>query len=145
MFGKCVILGLCLTVSVTFAQQVDRVNLGRLQNGETVSFVRSAEGEWGVEIMGAAAPRILQPKPAKIEVFRTEDDIRQLASGYKTVEKSRSGIEAQADIRYGEDVIFRVIDEWTLNGAVISVNRKVEVTGNAPGGFYSSVILTVDL
>jgi hypothetical protein len=144
MFGKSVIIGLCLTVSAVFAQQNDRVELGRLQTGTTVSFVHAAGGEWGIEIAGAAAPRILQPKPAMIEVYNTETDIRQLDSGYKTVEKSTAGIDALAEIAYGDNVIFRVRDNWSLNGAVVSVSRKVEVTGNAPGGFYSSVILTID-
>ena len=35
-------------------------------------------------------------------------------------------------------------DRWSLTGAVVTVSRKVEVTGNAPGGFNSSVVLTVD-
>ncbi len=144
MFYKCVILGLCLIVSAAFAQQGDREDLGRLQTGATVSFLRAAEGEWGIEIAGAAAPRILQPKPAKLEIFSTEEDIRQLATGYKTVEKSAAGIDAMAEIAYGDNVVFRVRDRWSLSGAVVSVSRKVEVAGNAPGGFYSSVILTVD-
>ena len=126
------------------AQQGDRVDLGRLQTGATVSFARATAGEWGIEIAGAAAPRILQPKPAKLEVFRTEEDIRQLAAGYKTVQKSAAGIDARAEIAYGENVVFRVKDRWSLSGAVVSVSRKVEVAGNAPGGFYSSVVLTVD-
>jgi hypothetical protein len=144
MFGKYILLGLCLTVSAAFAQQGDRVDLGRLQTGATVSFIRTEGGKWGIEIVGAVAPRILQTKPAKFEVFRAEDDIRQLDSGYKTIEKSAAEIDASAEIAYGEDVIFRVNDNWSLNGDVVSVNRKVEVTGRAVGGFYSSIILTVD-
>jgi hypothetical protein len=144
MFGKYVVLGLYLSGSALFAQQIARVDLGRLQTGATVSFVRSTPGEWGIEIAGAAAPRILQPKPAKLEVFRTEEDIRQLAAGYGTVQKSAAGIDARAEIAYGEKVVFRVQDRWSLSGAVVSVRRKVEVVGNAPGGFYSSVVLTVD-
>ena len=97
--------------------------------------------EWGIEIAGGAAPRILQPKPARLEVFRTEEDIRQLAAGYKTVQKSAAGIDARAEIAYGDNVVFRVQDRWSLTGAVVSVRRKVEVTGNAPGGFDSSVVL----
>ena len=143
MFVKYVLIWLSLGVSVLFAQQSERVDLGRLQTGATVSFVHTAEG-WGIEITGAAAPRIAQPKPAKFEVFSTEEDIRQLASGYKTLEKSTAGIDAIAEISYGDNVVFRVQDNWSLSGAVISVSRKVEVEGNAPGGFYSSVILTVD-
>jgi hypothetical protein len=144
MFGKRVLLWLCLAGSVALAQEGDRVDLGRLQTGARVSFVRAAGDEWGIEIAGAAAPRIAQPKPAKFEVFRTEEDIRQLSAGYKTVQKSGVGIDARAEIAYDEGVVFRVQDQWSLSGAVVSVNRKVEVVGNAPGGFYSSVVLTVD-
>jgi hypothetical protein len=144
MFGKCVLLGLCLTGSAALAQQADRMDLGRLQTGATVSFVRDAGGEWGIEIAGAAAPRILQPKPAKLELYRTDQDIRQLAAGYKTIQKSDSGIDARAEIAFGNDVVFRVQDRWSLSGAVVSVNRKVEVAGKAEGGFYSAVVLTVD-
>jgi hypothetical protein len=120
------------------------VDLGRLQTGATVSFVRTSEGEWGIGITGGATPRILQAKPTKLEVFRTEENIHQLAAGYKTIEKSASGIDALAEIAYGDNVVFHVRDIWSLSGAVVSVHRKVEVAGNAPGGFYSSVILTVD-
>jgi len=144
MFGTCVLLGVCLAGSTAFAPQGNRMELGRLQTGATVSFVRAARGEWGIEIAGAAAPRILQPEPVKLEVFRTEEDIRQLAAGYKTVEKSDSGIEARAEITCGDNVVFRVQDRWSLSGAVLSVRRKVEVAGSTPGGFYSSIVLTVD-
>jgi hypothetical protein len=144
MFGKCILIRLCLTVSSVFAQQGDRVNLGHLQTGETVSFIRAAEGEWGIEISGATTPRILQPKPAKLEIFRTEADICQFATGYKTVEKSTTGINALAEITYSDNVVFRAHDRWSLSGAVVSVNREVEVTGNTPGGFYSSIVLALD-
>jgi hypothetical protein len=134
-----------LTTSLTFGQQAaDRVELGQLANGAAVTVFRVGSGDWGIEISGGAAPRLLQPKPARLEVFRTEQDIRQLAVGYKTVQKSESGIDALAEIAYDEGVVFHVQDRWSLNGAVVSVNRKVEVAGNAEGGFYSSVMLTVD-
>ena len=144
IFGKCLLLGLCLAGSVSLAQESDRVDLGRLQTGATVSFVRGATGEWGVEIAGPAAPLIQQSKPARIEVFRDKEDIRQLAAGYRTVQKSSAGIDAQAEITYGKKVIFHVQDHWSLSGAVVSLSRKVEVKGNAPGGFNSSVVFTVD-
>jgi hypothetical protein len=97
---------------------------------------------WGIEIN--ANPHISQPKPARLEVFRTEEDIRQLAAGYKTVEKSADGISARADIAYGESVVFHFQDQWSMTGAVLSVRRKVEVEGSAPGGFDSSVVFTVE-
>jgi hypothetical protein len=144
MLNRYVILGLCLTVSSVFAQQNNRMDLGRLQTGAAVSFVQAAQGEWGLEIEGTNTPRIMQPKPAMLEIFSTEQDIRQLSAGYKTVEKSSAGIDCLAEIKYGDNVVFHVRDSWSLSESVVSLRRKVEVTGNAPGGFYSSIILTVD-
>jgi len=129
---------------MVFAQQGDRIDLGTLQTGASFSFVRTAGGGWGIEISGGAAPRLSQLELAIIEVFRTEKDILKLTAGYKTIRKSGSLIDAQAEILYGDSVVFRVEDRWSLNGVVVSVNRKVEVLGNAPGGFNSSIVLTVD-
>jgi hypothetical protein len=144
ILGRYALLGLVLAGSAAYAQQGGRVDLGRLQTGATVSFTRAATGEWGIEIAGGAAPRIVQPKPARLEVFRTEQDIRQLAAGYRTVRKSAAGIDAGAEISYDDGVVFRVQDRWSLSGAVLSVRRSVEIAGNAQGGFHSSVVLTVD-
>ncbi len=80
MFGTCVLPGVCLARSTTFAPQGDRMELGRLQTGATISFVRAAGGEWGIEIAGATAPRLSQPQPVKLEVFRTEEDLGSAAS-----------------------------------------------------------------
>lgn len=137
--GKYVILGLCLTVSTEFAQQEDRLDLGRLQTGATVSFVRNGGGEWGIEISGGTIPRLMQSKPAKLEIFETEQDIRDLAAGYKTVKQSASGIDAYAEIAFGDKVVFQVDDRWYEKGDVVSLQRKVEVVGMAPGGFNSSI------
>ncbi len=141
--SACALLGLCLAGSGLLAQQNDRVELGRLQTGATVSFVRGAGSEWGIEIVGGTAPRIFQPKPARLEVYRTNDDVQQFTAGYKTVEKSAGRAEGRAEFAIS-NIVFRVQDRWDLTGAVVSVSRKVEVEGNAPGGFYSSVILDVD-
>jgi hypothetical protein len=144
MFGKYALLGPALAACSLFAQQSARVELGKLSTGATVSFARSTTDGWGMEIAGGPAPRILQPRPARLEIFRTEADIREVAAGYKAVRKSPDGVDAQTEIAYGENVVFRVIDHWTLSGPTLSVRRKVEVAGSAEGGFYSSVVLTVD-
>ena len=144
MFGKNLLLGLSLTSFAAFAQQGDRVDLGRLETGETVLFVRTAGGEWGIEISGGTSPRLTQQKPAHIEIFRTEEDIRELAAGYKTVRQSASDIDARAEVAYGENVVFRVEDRWSLSGAVVSVRRTVDVVGEAPGGFNSSIVFAID-
>ena len=143
-FSKYLILLLCISVSVSFAQQSNHVELGKLETGATVSFVRAAEGEWGIEVLGGAAPRITQKSPAKIEVFQKENDIIELNSGYNTIRKSDSGIDANAEITYGKKVIFQVHDSWSIKGTVLSLHRKVDVVGNAPGGFNSSIVFNVD-
>jgi hypothetical protein len=144
LLEKCLLLGLCLSASPAIAEKGDRVDLGSLQTGATVSFVHETVGGWGIEISSAIAPRLTQHKPARIELFRKEGDIRELAAGYATIQKSNSEISASAEIAYGDDVVFRVQDRWSMNDEVVSVCRKVEVVGNAPGGFNSSVVLTVD-
>src|SRR5665647_2255108 len=131
MPGKWIVLGLCLTVSVAYSQQNGSIDLGRLQTGAKVSFVRTPGGEWGIEIKGSKVPVVMQPRPFSIQVFLTEDDIHEFAAGYKTVKKSNSKIDAFAEIAYGDYVIFRVNDIWSLKDEVISLKRKVEVSGNA--------------
>ncbi len=115
------------------------LNLGCLPSGATVLFERDLNGKYGFAIGGDPTLPIFQPAPARIEVYRADDEIRQLVAGYYTVEKSATGIDARAEIAYGSNVVFHVQDHWSLTGAVVAVSRKVEVTGNAPGGFDSSV------
>ena len=86
MFCKCILMGLCLTASAALAQQSNRIDLGRLSTGSTASFVRAADGEWGIEISGGAAPGLMQQQPVRIEVFTDEENIRHLAAGYNTIE-----------------------------------------------------------
>ena len=129
--------------STLFAQSAARLDLGRLQTGAAVSFTRSTSG-WGVEISGGAAPRIQQLEPAKLEIYRADEDIRQVSAGYKTAQKTAAGMDARAEIAYGQGVVFHVNDRWNLTGPVLSVRRTVTVTGSAPGGFCSSVMLAVD-
>jgi hypothetical protein len=143
-FRQYALLGFCLIASATFAQNGNRISLGNLQTGEKVTFVRADKGTWGIEIAGTGFPRISQPKPARIEVFRAEDDIRLLTAGYKTIQPSATGFEAKAEILYDNSIVFHVLDQWTLHGTVVSVHRKIEVSGNATGGFSSSVVLSVE-
>ena len=135
----CFLMVLWPSGSAAFGQQGARLDLGRLQTGASVSFTRSASGEWGIEIAGGPAPRILQAKPARIEVYRADNDIQPLAAGYKKIQKTASGMDAQAEVAYGKDVVFRVHDQWSVSATVLSLHRNVVVKGNAPGGFYSAI------
>jgi len=131
-----------LPARAEMAQAGGRVELGKLQTGAIVAFVENAPGDWGMEIGGSA--HLLQAKPARVEVFRNLHDIRRLASGYTTVLKTPTGVEARADIAADGRVLFRVDDEWSIDGAVLSVKRRVEPVRNAPGGFSSTVAFNLD-
>ena len=54
------------------------------------------------------------------------------------------GIDASAEISYGKNVVFHIHDVWSMNGNILSVLRKVEVVGNAPDGFNSSLAFMID-
>ena len=142
-FGQLLLFVLCVS-AYSSAQPGSQLELGRLQSGAIVSFVRSTSGEWGIEIADGPAPRISQPKPARLEVSPTEEETRELATGYKMVRKSAEGVDALAEIPYGDKVVFRVQDHWALSGPVLSVRRTVEVVGGAPGGFDSAIVFMVD-
>ena len=61
-FAKSVIFLLFLTISSIYAQLGDRVVLGNLETGATISFAHVAGGEWGIEISGGTATAIYSKK-----------------------------------------------------------------------------------
>ena len=84
------------------------------------------------------------PNPQSLKSFARKRTFASLRPDTRRSRNQPPEFDARAEIAYGENVVFRVQDRWSLSGAVVSVSRKVEVVGNAPGGFYSSVVLTVD-
>src|SRR5512142_1036934 len=96
------------------------VVLGRLRSGATVSFARVTPAAWGIEVAAAAAPRIVQDRPARLELIDSEGRIRELAAGYRTVAKRTSGIEARVEIAAGHGVVFHVVDQWKVSDAILS-------------------------
>lgn len=133
-----------LLLFISSCSNSGKIELGRLSGGETISFVRSGNNSWGINIAGGNVPGISQANPVIMEILQEEEKIQPVATGYSSVKKARSGINAVAKVKYGEGVEFRVQDHWSLSGAVLTVSRRVEVKGNAPGGFSSSVILELD-
>lgn len=119
--------------------------LGRLATGASVAFVRAAAGEWGIEISGANSPRLGQPKPAQVELYQGNDSVRQLAAGYRSVQKSAAGVVAKATLSAEGGVTFTVEDRWSVSGAVLSLARKVTVGGtDDKAGFYSAIRLSTE-
>jgi hypothetical protein len=136
-----------LIASVAIAQQkqagttdANRIELGQMANGASVTFVRADSGDWGIEISGGATPRMSQPKPAEIEVFRGQENVRDLASGYQSVQKEAAAVMAKAKVAGEGNAAFAVEDRWTVSGAVLSLSRKVNITGTEDNaGFYSAI------
>ena len=121
----------------------NRIVLGRLASGATVSFVPAKSGEWGIEVSGNSSPRITQPKPAQIEVFKSEQDIEALAAPYQSVQKEAAALVAKAKVAAKGGAAFAIEDRWTLSGEVLSLSRKVTVTrAEDQAGFYSAIRLT---
>ncbi|MGD0156333.1 MAG: hypothetical protein ABSB50_09550 [Terracidiphilus sp.] len=144
VFGALIILSIG---SIAPAQQkqasanvTDRIVLGHLANGATVTFVRTASGEWGIDISGNAVPHLTQPKPAQIEVYRGEGNVRELSAGYRSVQKEPFEVVAKARVGGSGAASFAVEDRWRIAGDVLSLSRSVAVTGDdANAGFYSAI------
>ena len=142
MLKKFVILGFCLTLMTACTQQGQRKDLGNLKIGSTVSFVRDAGGEWGIQISDSTGPILIQQKPAQIEVFSKEQKLHQLEAGYKSLKKETNAVIGKAKLVDEGGTKFYVEDHWMISGDVLSLDRKVSVTGTEDSaGFYSAVRL----
>lgn len=142
MFSRQQLLcGLLFIISGVCTQAFAQVELGQLETGATVEFIRTATGDWGIEATGGPIPHILQPEPVQIEVFRNEEDIRQFRTGYVSIEKTADEVQALAEIKYGENSVIRIKDRWSMSGAVLSVHRTVKVTGTSPGCAFNSALM----
>ena len=132
-----------LTASVTFGQQaVDRVELGRLPNGAAVTFIRPGSGDWGIEISGGTAPAMAQAKPAQIEVYRSEENVSDLADGYQSVRKQADAVVASATVTGDNGAAFAFVDVWRVDGASLLLSRNVVVKGSdTNAGFFSAIRL----
>jgi hypothetical protein len=134
-----------LTASVAFGQQAaDRVELGRLANGATIAFVRPGSGDWGIEISGGSAPAMAQAKPAQIEVYRSEENMSELAGGYQSVRKQADAVVASATVTGGNGaaIAFAFVDVWRVDGASLLLSRNVVVKGSdTNAGFFSAIRL----
>ena len=142
--GKSLIISLCLSVLASCTKQ-STINLGNLESGATVSFVRDTTGNWGIDISGSTLPQLMQQKPAQIEVFKGGGNVKDLAVGYQSVKKVGNTIDAKAGVTDEGGSVFSIEDQWSLSGDVLSLRRKVDVAGNEDStGFYSAIRLSTE-
>ncbi len=140
-----IFLGLCLFLLPECNHDRNRMELGLLQSGSMISFVRDTTGNWGIEISGNGFPLLLNQKPAQIEVFKSEENIIQLAEGYQSVKNEAGVMISKAQIGDGNGVTFIIEDNWSISGDVLSVDRKVLVNGSEnDAGFLSAIRLSTE-
>jgi hypothetical protein len=125
------------------ANSSGRRQLGRLANGETVTFVRAASGDWGVELSIRSGALLSQPKPAQIEIYRGDENVRDFAAGYESVQSETGGLIAKAKVTCDADAAFAVEDIWKIADGMLLLHRRVHVTsGDNKTGFYSAIRLS---
>jgi hypothetical protein len=143
MFCKFTVFGICMTLLSACSQQGSRVDLGNLKSGATVIFIKDSGGQWGIEITEGTTPKLMQQKPAQIEVYKDKDNMVQLASGYKSVKKELDTIIARVKLSTKGGAKFTIEDHWNISGDVLSLKRKVIVTGTEDStGFLSAIRLS---
>ena len=117
-----------------------RLVLGRLPGGAAVSFVKSGNLDWGLEVAGTNAARMAQPQPVQIEVYRGDQDVHQFGAGYTSVDREAAAMVARGRVDAGRGVAFTVEDRWSVSQSVLRLTRKLKVSGTNEGaGFYSVI------
>jgi hypothetical protein len=134
-----VTVGSCMAWAAPAAH---RLELGHTSTGETVAFTH-AEGGWGLTISAADAPEVSQLQPARVEVSDGLGKVLEFNAAYQTASRNGDEVDVSATIRYGQGVSFEVHDTWRLHGDVLSLQRKVAVSGTASGGFESEVAFDI--
>ena len=133
-----VISGLVMILLVSCSQK--KVSLGDLQSGSNVSFVPDTSGSWGIEIRGNTIPVLINQKPAQIEIFESEENVTHITAGYQSVKKKGGALTAVAHLTGTNGAEFEVEDNWSISGDVLSLKRKVSVTGSEENaGFLSAI------
>lgn len=137
------ILGLSLLLMSSCSQR-NKLIMGSLDSGASVSFQKDSTGTWGIEISAKDFPVFTQHKPAQIEIFRDDNDVKILAKGYESIKNENGTFIATAKLSLGTSAAFDIEDRWNLKGNVLNVNRKVNVTGTIDAGFLSAIKLITE-
>ncbi len=139
---------LCLTLIVSLAlssgcKQNRTIRLGQMGSGAEVNFVKDSADSWGISVSIEKTPIMYQNNPVILQIFKGKDDIKDLPLGYSSVQREGSSVVAVATEKYSDDVTFDVKDEWSIEGDVLFLNRKLLVRGTEDNsGFTSSVRLS---
>ena len=113
------------------------VRLGQTQSGAAVSFGKDATGGYRLLVQAPVGP-LHTDTPAAILLFPEEGDGTTLKTVYRTVRKTREGVEALADIE-SDGSVFAFRDLWRIEGDALTLDRTVRVQGTCTGAGFSSL------
>lgn len=106
---------------------------------ELMAIHSSTMNEWGIRIENPGLATLEQAAPLQIQFYESEAERRFLSCGYKSFDKTADGFSGKGALSPAPGLTFQFEDIWTRSSAIITVNRKVTVSGNAHGGFYSKI------
>lgn len=138
-FRSSLILALSVLLLIS-CNRNEVINLGTLQSGAKVSFVRDSIGEWGIEILSKTGLLMKQQKPSQIRFFQAQGIVEDLSAGYQSVQKSGGILTGKSKVTDGNQIAFNIEDKWTINGEVLMLDRKVTVNGSKDSAGFSSAI-----
>ena len=119
----------------------ERLPLGAPTDSASLTFVEARAGDWGLEIADREGTRLTQPQPLRVQTIDAHGKVDDFASGYRTVKRTRDGLEGEGMVRVGGRDLFRVEDRWSLRDGIVTVHRSVHVLADRPGGFASAISL----
>lgn len=116
--------------------------LGQLTTRAKILAVQNDDESWGLAVENAGAASMMQARPLKVEIFNPADErVREYVSGYAWVRLEGGALNAGAEIRLPQGACIRARDHWAVADDALKLSRTVEVAGQAPCGFLSTITL----
>jgi hypothetical protein len=105
---------------------------------------KNADGSTGIRIEGQGMASARQLFPLQIEVWNKKaDSYTPLRAAYRSLESKSGKWIGRGVVEGAQDLSFTFVDEWSVEGFTLRLNRSVKVQGNLDGGFRSSATLEI--
>ncbi len=114
--------------------------IGVLKNGAEVCLLKNKDNKWELAVNDKSLAAVSSSSVCGIELFKSEDSITEIMSGYDSFQKTNDGFIGQGKIN-ASSVEFIFNDHWKINENILTLHRIVKVQGSHSGGFLSSVEL----
>lgn len=113
--------------------------LGTLPGGEKVVAVRtsSADGS-GIAVYRNDLQMAYQPRPLEIQYYGGVGQMIVLEGSYASIDPAEGGMLCKGSLSPGNGAEFLFEDTWNVENGNLNLSRKVQVRGDASGGFTSA-------